>query len=388
MRLLVLAPAYHPRIGGAESYIRTVAQMLAARGHDIVVATDGDGVDAPALDTDAGVQVRRLTRYRRLVEDPTKLRWEQMYFSLTGELAEIVHEWGRPDAVFANSHETAVLGSMLATSCGVPLVANFHEQEPERGPLGAGKTRLIYGRMPIDAMIAGSGFYYDKAVSHGSPEKSTHLIHHGIDCARFATAGPRSGDGRFTIVLSGRIAPRKQQHMMLRVLAALTRRGIDARLVIAGRAHSSNQDYYEDMLALIKELELAERVDVRLDLSLEDMPAVYRECDAVVQPSLAEGLGLAVLEAMAAGRPVVVGDTSGLREVVPDQRVGVCLPPQDTGAWEEALAQLFSDAALRERLAANALSWVRTEFDVERMIDDTERLLESVCASWNYAEND
>ncbi|GHG38215.1 glycosyltransferase family 4 protein [Streptomyces zaomyceticus] len=383
MRILVLAPAYHPLIGGAESYIRTVATGLAARGHDVMVATDGDRLDAPVDDTDGQAAVRRLLAYRNLLDDPTKLRWEQMQFSTAGELAALVDGWGTPDVVFANSHETAVLGSMVALTYGRPLVANFHEQEPERGPLGRGRARLVYAALPVNALVAGSRFYHEKALAYGSPPATTHHIPHGIECERFATEGPRRPDGRFVIALSGRIAPRKQQDFMVRVLARLISGGLDAHLVVAGRAHSSDLGYYERLLALVKELDLEDRVTLRQDLALDDMPGVYRECDVVVQPSLAEGLGLAVLEAMAAGRPTVVSDVSGLREVIGDPHVGLRLSPHAEGAWAEALTRLAADEELRARLVANALSTVRREFNVRRMLDQTERLLEGVRASWS-----
>ena len=382
MRVLALAPAYHPSIGGAESYIRTIATGLAARGHDILLATDGDRLDAARDDTDGHARVRRLLAYRTLLDDPTKLRWEQMQFSIAGELAALVDAWGTPDVVFANSHETAVLGSMVAMTYGRPLVANFHEQEPERGPLGPGRARLAYSALPLNALIAGSRFYHDKAIAHGSPKESTHLIPHGIACERFATDGPREPDGRFVIVLSGRIAPRKQQDFMVRVLARLVARGLDAHLIIAGRPHSSNIDYYESLLRHIKEAHLEDRVEIKTDLSLDDMPAVYRECDVVVQPSLAEGLGLAVLEAMAAGRPTVVSDVSGLREVIRDPHIGLRLPSHAEGAWAQALTQLAADEQLRARLAAGALTTVRREFNVRRMLEQTERLLHAVHTTW------
>ncbi|MEU7089547.1 glycosyltransferase family 4 protein [Streptomyces achromogenes] len=383
MRVLALAPAYHPLIGGAESYIRTIATGLAARGHDVLVATDGDRVPAPADDLDGQARIRRLVAYRELLDDPTKLRWEQMQFSTAEELAALVDDWGTPDVVFANSHETAVLGSMVAMTYGRPLVANFHEQQPERGPLGRGRARLVYATLPVNALVAGSRFYYEKAIAYGSPVETTHHIPHGIECERFATEGPRRPDGRFVIVLSGRIAPRKQQDFMVRVLARLVAGGLDAHLVIAGRAHSSDLTYHERLLVLVKELELSDRVTLRQDLALDDMPEVYRECDVVVQPSLAEGLGLAVLEAMAAGRPTVVSDVSGLREVISDPHIGLRLPPRAEGAWAEALAQLAADERLRARLAANALSTVRREFNVRRMLEQTERLLEGVRAAWS-----
>nr|WTA70802.1 glycosyltransferase family 4 protein [Micromonospora sp. NBC_00855] len=383
MRMLVLAPAFHPLIGGAESYARTVAGGLALRGHEVLLVTDGDRVDAPAVDTDGKVLIRRLRDYRTLLDDPTKLRWEQMYFSVNPELSQVVDEWGAPDVIFANSHESAALGAMVALTHDRPLVANFHEQEPERGPLGRGRARMVYSCLPISALISGSRFYLDKAIAHGSAPHSTHLIHHGVECDRFTSDGPREPDGRFVLGLSGRIAPRKQQDFMVRVLARLRGLGVHAHLIIAGRPHSSDISYYDRLLELITELGLDEHVDVRQHLGLDDMPALYRQCDVVVQPSISEGLGLAVLEAMAAGRPTVVSDTTGLSEVVPDHHTGLRLPVGDEDTWVQVLQQLAGDPRWRERIAANALHWVRREFSVDRMIAQTESLLESVCGAWS-----
>jgi glycosyltransferase involved in cell wall biosynthesis len=380
LRVLMLANAYHPAIGGAESYARAVATGLAALGHQVVVATDGARADGPP--TDHGVAVERLRDYRALLEDPTKLPWEQMVFGLVGELADVVARHGVPDLVFANSHDAAVFGSLVAQSHRVPLVVCYHEQDPEQGPLGPGRAALAYATLPIAAWLAGSEFYRDKALASGSRPEATHLIYHGVDTARFATAGPRRPDGRLVLLLSARIAPRKQQDLMIRVLARLVSQGIDARLVLAGRAHSSQLGYLEGLLAEVERLGLTERVDIRQDLSHDDMPAVYADCDVVVQPSRTEGLGLAALEAMAAGRPVVVSDTVGLREVVVDGVSGRLVAPDDEQGWADVLAELFRDPEARAGLAAEAEKRAATVFDVSRMIAETERLLADTVRDW------
>ncbi len=96
----------------------------------------------------------------------------------------------------------------------------------------------------------------------------------------------------------------------------------------------------------------------------EDLPYLYNAATVFVYPSLFEGFGLPVLEAMACGTPVIVADTSSLPEVVGD--AGVRVPPLDVEAWADALAEMYEDAQRRRefgeraRRRASAFSWERT----------------------------
>lgn len=106
----------------------------------------------------------------------------------------------------------------------------------------------------------------------------------------------------------------------------------------------------------------------------EALESSYRACDLVLMPSRYESFGLVAIEAMAAGKPVIALDSSGVREVVEDSVSGVLVPPDDTASARIALAlcQLAGDKAARERLARGARRRFEEGFTVDVMATGIE----------------
>jgi glycosyltransferase involved in cell wall biosynthesis len=375
MRVLLVASTYHPVVGGAETYARLVAEGLAARGHEVVVFTDGSRVDAPADAVENGVRVVRARRYAELLDRPDLVRWEQLQYALLDELAAASVE---PDLVHANSMEAAVLGSMVALDRDVPLVGTFHEQAPEDAALGRGRTRLTYGLLPLDCVLAGSRFYAEKAVAGGAGDR-VRLVYHGVDAARFARADPHAARERFgvpheafTVAFAGRFSPRKGARDLIAASARVRARVPGLRVLLAGSCNSGSTEYRDAMLADVEAFGLAGVVSVHEDLGIDDVPALFAAADVVAQPSYAEGLGLAMIEAMAAGRPVVTTDIDGVREVVTNGIDGVLVPPGDIDAVAREIGRLHDDPATATALAERAVRTVHERFSYDRMLDEIE----------------
>jgi glycosyltransferase involved in cell wall biosynthesis len=104
-------------------------------------------------------------------------------------------------------------------------------------------------------------------------------------------------------------------------------------------------------------------------------------------PSRREGLGVAALEAMAAGRPVVASAVGGLREAVGDGQTGLLVPPGDPAALAAALARVLVDADLRARLAAAGPARIAGGFSADQMVAAYERLYRSVIEEWQAARH-
>ncbi|GAB4481917.1 MAG: glycosyltransferase family 1 protein [Anaerolineae bacterium] len=152
------------------------------------------------------------------------------------------------------------------------------------------------------------------------------------------------------ILTVGTMQPRKNHG---RLVAAFARVADRARLVIAG-GHGWG---YDAVLAEVERLGLRDRVTFTGFVDDADLPALYRAAAAFAYPSLYEGFGLPVLEAMACGLPVLAGDVSSLPEVVgPHGEAGLLVDPLDVGAIAAGLARLLDDAPLRAHLARNAIA--------------------------------
>jgi glycosyltransferase involved in cell wall biosynthesis len=387
MRVLLLTSAYPPVMGGAETYALIVASGLADRGHDVVVVTDtseiGGGAEEPAAQT-SRPRVIRLSGYQSLLADPGRLRWEQMYFGLLPETASALGPW-RPDVVVTNSMETVLLGRMVAAEFGTPLVGAFHEHDPDAEPFGEGRMALAYKWAAPDAVLAGSTMYADRALRH-LPADRVHLIHHGVDTCAFSPrtdgepARRRYGVTRadVLVVTVGRLKERKGQLELLQAFAGLQARD-DLRLVIAGGVSSAAPDYADRLEAEIDHRGLRDRVVIDRGLAYQDMPEILAAADIVALPSHSEGLGLALLEAMSAARPVVATRIAGFEEVLrgaPD--VARLVDPGDAGELRIALGELAGSPADRDRLGTGARRHVIRRFSRQRMIDRTEAVLREV----------
>jgi glycosyltransferase involved in cell wall biosynthesis len=149
---------------------------------------------------------------------------------------------------------------------------------------------------------------------------------------------------RFVLYL-GTIEPRKNLDTLLRAYAQLPERK-EVKLILAGGKGWQS----ERVDALIDELDLARDVITTGYVSNDKLPLWYNASEVFVYPSVYEGFGMPVLEAMACGRPTVASNSSSLPEVVGPS--GILVPPTDIAAWGDALSILLTDPALRADLSA------------------------------------
>ncbi len=197
------------------------------------------------------------------------------------------------------------------------------------------------------------------------------VVYNGVDRDRFGpvSAEVRAGlrrrigadDGCFVFLAVGGIEPRKGSVHLLAALSALVRlASIEPRPVLAvvgGHSFQDHRAYRDAALAGLGDLGLELGRDVVLLGTVPDdeLPAWYGAADALAFPSLEEGWGLAVLEAMSAELPVVATDIPVFREYLTDGRDALLVPPTDVDALAEAMAALMADEELRRRLVAGGL---------------------------------
>jgi glycosyltransferase involved in cell wall biosynthesis len=375
MKVLMLAPLYTPLTGGAETYLRLLAEGLAAAGHEPAVATDGSWLPGePSREVRAGVEVIRLHDFASELDSRDKVRWRRMQYAVLDELAGRL-PWV-PDLIHANSHETLLLGSMIALEHDLPLVASLHEQKPDLLAFGRGRCRLAYSVLPVDAYLAGSEFFRRRAVAFGAPEDRLHMIYHGVAMPELSPATRERGRRRLgvaagvpLIVCPARIDPRKGQADLVLAFARVREQVPDARLVLAGRVADFATAAH--VRQLIQEHALGAAVDLIEDLTDADMPEVLAAADIVAQPSLEEGLGLAAIEAMSWARPVVASDVVGLEEVFTHEVDGLLTPAQDPERLAGALLRVLREPGLGARLGAAARQTVAERFSQATMVRDT-----------------
>ncbi|MCW2616205.1 MAG: glycosyl transferase group 1 [Frankiales bacterium] len=188
------------------------------------------------------------------------------------------------------------------------------------------------------------------------------VVPNGVDVARFRHADRARAaelraqvapDGRPLVLAVGGVEPRKGSDSLVRALARLEgRRPVLA--VVGGHSFQDHRAYKEAVLAELPELGLELGTDVVLvgTVPEQDMAPWYAAADVLAFPSVKEGFGLAVLEAMSAGVPVVTSDLPVFREYLVDGRDALLVPVGDVDGLAAALDAALHDRPLRERLVA------------------------------------
>jgi len=198
------------------------------------------------------------------------------------------------------------------------------------------------------------------------PRERIHVVHAGID-ERFFAAGP-SGNGNAPpyLLAVATEEPRKNLATLLEALAILKRRGFDGTLKIAGGAGLDTPVVVETIARLGLERDVS-----RLGyVAARELPSLYRSARALVSPSLWEGFGLPLLEAMATTTPLVASDIPVHREVAEDAAIFV--PPRDPEALAQGIESVWTDTTVRARLEARGLERVRAfswAVSAQKMLD-------------------
>src|SRR5438477_3790960 len=175
------------------------------------------------------------------------------------------------------------------------------------------------------------------------------------------------GADDFLVGNVGRLALQKGQRHLIAAMPLLLQRVPRAHAVIAGGGDL--EDYLRD---LAEEASVAERVHVLGPR--KDVPALMHAIDVFAMPSIWEGFGLVLLEAMAAGRPIVASRVATIPEVVMDGETGLLVPAGDPLALAEALAQLAQDRDRARHFGESGRERLRRQFSIEKMVGDTELL--------------
>ncbi len=212
------------------------------------------------------------------------------------------------------------------------------------------------------------------------------VIHNGVDADRFAPIGTgrraalrdRAGVAdRFVFLSVGGIEPRKGSSFLVQAMARLKAQP-DLRpvlVVVGGHSFQDYRDYRDAVLATLPGLGLELGRDILMagSLSDADLHEWYRSADALVFPSLKEGWGLAVLEAMAADLPVVSSDITVLREYLTADRTAVMTRAGDPESLATGMRRVATDRELRETLVHGGRELIR-DFSWERTAKQHARL--------------
>jgi glycosyltransferase involved in cell wall biosynthesis len=317
--------------GGAERLFVDLCRALPAHGHEVVAVCHPRGAaagllrDVPAL---------------RLELVPVAGNWDLLAVRRLRALFRAV----RPQLVHAHLARAAHLAGRAARPLGTPVIAKTHNY-----------VDLKYYRN-VDWFVSTTAdqkrFLIDAGVSADRIE-----IIRNFSAMQPAAAAAVAGNN---LVAVGRLVPKKGMDVLLRAMAQLVGEGLDLRLGIAGDGPER-----EPLVALAGALGLADRV--RFAGWQWDIAAFLSGAGLFVLPSLDEPFGIALIEAMGRGVPVVATATQGPRELL-GEREGWLVPAGDAQALAQAIRSALADAPERQLRAERALQRFRSEFAGEVVV--------------------
>lgn len=363
----VYVPYLDPQPTGLGRYVHETCSRLSAASQDLQVFLQGGSAPWAGAEAESVWGGRLRGPLRRAV----RLAW-------LGARPGPIDASG-VDVLFCPSQEAP----LRRTSTPVCLVV--HDLTALRIP-GHGRrgdrlqTRILLRRMAslATAVIAVSeSTRRDLVDLLGVAPQKIAVIPEGVDHGLYY---PRSAEDvadterllavqRRYILYAGTLSKHKNVPLLLRLVAHLRHEGRELELVITGRQPPRDVG---PLLALAKNLGIESQVRFVGYQPLDRLASLMSGCTAFVYPSFYEGFGLAVLEAMACGAPVVASDRASLPEVVGDG--GTLLPPRDLAGWVRAIHQLVDDKSHRETARQASFERAAT-FDWERCASMTSEIL-------------
>lgn len=405
MRVCLISREYPPDtgFGGIATFTRHLAHGLALNGHEVEVVSlskDRVGTFEDAVE-DAGVRqtirVHRVDKTgitKNLSLVPLYTPYSQYCLgaatALWAKFLELHKE--RPFDV-VDSPELLAEGLMPAVTKAAPLLVRLYtphskfiaEQLHNVTPSFDHQLVAMIERVAMlnaDGITSPSDDLADfVARDLGYPREKIAIVRNPIDTSEFSPEGEVAlpSDGRLMVMFIGRLEERKGISYLVDAIPEVVSRFANVRFVIIGddtKTGAGHSSVLEDLKERLRRTGCRGHVEFIDRVPLASLPTYYRSADISIVPSVYDNSPYTCLEAMSCGNAVVGSSAGGTREYMVDGESGVVIPPRDSKAIAEALLELLSNDAERERLGRNARERVLANFDRKVIAGQTAALYE------------
>jgi len=213
----------------------------------------------------------------------------------------------------------------------------------------------------------------------------TRVVRSGCDPDRFAPGGDRAGirarfnfgADDFVLLWLGIFMPHRRLEDAIQAIRLLKSQGARAKLLLAG-SDRSYPEYFNSLKVLAKSLDVQDEVIFTGKVSDEEIRDFYCACDAFLFPNENQTWGLAVLEAMACGRPVLVSRGAAVHEVLTDQENAVLFPARDPEALSQRIQLLVANPELRRSIAQKGMALARSTYNWARFAEQNAEVFQEV----------
>ena len=354
MKILFLAN--HLNVGGISSYLLTLAGGLKQKGHQVYLASSGGELEDKFIQ--AGIT---------LIKSSLKTKNEisvKILFSFW-QLRKFARQFNI-DLIHSHSRTTQVLGDLLGRSLAKPHIFTCH------GFFKPKISRRLFGCWGQAVIAISQQVKEHLIIDFKLDESKISVVNNGIDTKNFGDFSARDLmrkdlgiNDALLVGIIARLSDVKGHIYLIRAMQRVVKIFPTAKLLIIGEGKMKK--------ALVKEVDgLSIKDNVLFIPQANNTRDVLAAMDIFVMPSLQEGLGLALMEAMAQGIAVVGCAVGGIKTLIQDKQNGLLVAPAEASALAQAMITLLGDAALRQALGARAREFIMANFSKEEMVDKTE----------------
>ncbi len=358
--------------GGQVSFLGLVDRLNRSRFEPYVVCPEeGDFLEA-VLERGIPSLVRRMPSLRGV----GGLRVPSAVYSWLGLIEKY-----RINLLHANGTRAMIYAGLVGRIASIPVLWHVRVLETD-GLLDRILARLST-RVLVNSHAVARRFEF---LSGQSTSRGPTVVPNGVELGIFERATPDpilrkdwKLDGKFVLLELAQLISWKRQELALQILALLRGRGMNANLVLVGDEVPSSQGERARLNALSKRLGV-ENHCIFAGFR-RDVPEVLKQADVLIHPAREEPFGRALIEAMAAGLPVIAAGGGGVDEVVEDGVTGVIVRSASPGIWVEAIEKLYEDQPLRQQMGTAGRKRVKEHFTIEAHVADVEKIYEEVLSS-------
>jgi len=331
MRIVDVNPFFYPFMGGIEHRMHDTCKLLAERGHDVTILT-GRLPDTEEKEERDGYRIIRLKSRLINIYNPPFISSKNVLETLNGLDADVVnynYRWApsyNKDLAGYEGKKVFTYHNMWGEGMGLMgRISNFQD------------NRFRKCLNTFDHIICVSDFVRNDLIRRGIPEERTTSVPSCLN------AFPNVTDEEGDFILSlGRLVRTKGLDHLIEAM-----KNVNEKLILCGRGPDAKR-----LASMIKKYGLGEKIEMKGYVSEEEKARLMGTCKFFVMPSLFESFGLAAVEAMSYGRPMICTNVNGLPDTV--QEGGVIVPPKDPRALSDAMNKLLENADERKRLAKAA----------------------------------
>lgn len=360
----VLHVTTHMNIGGIGNYIFTLAKALKNKGIEIIVASSGGNLEE---------ELKKNNIEHRHVDIDTKFEFAPKVFGAAFAISEIIKK-EKIDIIHAHTRVSQVASSFASFMTGKPYLSTCHGFFKKR-------ARGIFDTWGRKVIAISASVKVHLKTDLGVKEKRIELIYSGVDISRFGRE--YSDEEVRSIKLSlglkdspvvgtiGRLSNVKGHVFLIEAMKEILANRRDVQALIVGDGPDRDR-----LKTLVRDLNMEDAVF--FVSSNPDTHKFLSIMDVFVFPSIKEGLGIALLEALAARRACVASNVGGIRDIIKDGFNGILVDACDTIAISDAVSKLLGDPVLRKEMGGRGRDLVAERFLLDSMVENMADLYERV----------